>query len=316
MSVDKSGRSSPIDFDLRQLEIFCKVIELNSFSKAADAVCLAQASVSERIATLEKMVGTKLLDRLGRKVVPTNGGVFFYKHAKKMLEMKRTVSLAMEDFLGLKQGEIRIGGSTIPGEYILPKLIKCFKKKYPLISVTLFIADTSEIEEAVLRGDIELGIAGSRNPKKKIIYKELWDDELVLVVPAQHRLAKKKEIPVTELYDEFFIIRETGSGTLKIMEHYLNASSSKTINSFKIAARLGSSTAIKEGIKSGLGISILSSLAIDTELRAGILKAVKIKDTSMFRKFYLMTDKRRTISPLCRAMLDFLVKERRRNNFQ
>ena len=307
MAVDKSGGSSPVDFDLRQLEIFCKVVELNSFSKAADAVCLAQASVSERIATLEKMIGTKLLDRLGRKVAPTTGGVFFYRHAKKMLEMKRTVCLAMEDFLGLEQGEIRIGGSTIPGEYILPKFIKRFRKKYPLISVTLFIADSDEIEEAVLRGDIELGIAGSKNSQKNLACKELWDDELVLAVPAQHRLAKTREVPVSELYNESFIIREAGSGTLKIVERYLNASGSKSINSFKIAARLGSSTAIKEGIKSGLGISILSSTAIETELKAGILKAVKIEGISMPRKFYLMTDKRRTTSPLCRAMLDFLL---------
>ena len=306
MAADKSSGSSPIDFDLRQLEIFCKVVDLNSFSKAADAVCLAQASVSERIATLEKMIGTKLLDRLGRKVVPTRAGVFFYRHAKKMLKMKRTVCLAMEEFLGLKQGEIRIGGSTIPGEYILPKFIKRFKKKYPLISVTLFIADTDEIEEEVLRGDIELGIVGSKNSQKSLAYKELWDDELVLAVPAKHRLAKKKEISVSELYNESFIIRETGSGTLKILECYLNASGSKSINSFKIVARLGSSTAIKEGIKSGLGISIISSLAIDTELKAGILKAVKIEGIPMSRKFYLMTDKRRTTSPLCLAMLDFL----------
>ena len=306
MASDKSGRSSHVDFDLRQIEIFCKVVELNSFSKAADAVCLAQASVSERIATLEKMIGTKLLDRLGRKVIPTAGGVFFYKHAKKMLEMKRTVCLAVEDFLGLKQGEIRIGGSTIPGEYILPDFIERFRKKYPLISVTLLIADTCEIEEAVLRGDIELGIAGSGNSQKNLLYKELWDDELVLVVPARHRFAKKKEVPVRELYDEPFILREVGSGTLRVMEHYLEASDSKFINSLNIAARLGSSTAIKEGIKTGMGISILSLRAIDTELKAGILKAVKIEDISMFRKFYLMTDKRRTTSPLCRAMLDFL----------
>ncbi len=308
MAIDKSGRSLSVDFDLRQMEIFCKVVELNSFSKAADAVCLAQASVSERIATLEKMIGTKLLDRLGRKVVPTAGGVFFYKHAKKMLEMKRTVRLAVEDFLGLKQGEIRIGGSTIPGEYILPKFIELFRKKYPPIVVTLFIADTGEIEEAVLRGDIELGIAGSRNAQKNLAYNELWDDELVLVLPAQHRLAGEKEVPVRELYNEPFIIREAGSGTLKVMERYLNASGSKAVNSLKITARLGSSTAIKEGIKTGLGISILSLRAIDTELKAGILKAVKIEGISMSRKFYLMTDKRRTTSPLCRAMLDFLLE--------
>jgi DNA-binding transcriptional LysR family regulator len=112
-----------IDFDLRQLEIFRNVMELGSFSKAADAVCLAQASVSERIATLESMVGTRLLDRLGRQVVPTKAGEILYKHATLLLDMKKTACLEIQDFLGVKRGEIHIGGSTIPGEYILPRLI-------------------------------------------------------------------------------------------------------------------------------------------------------------------------------------------------
>ena len=98
-----------IDFDLRQLEIFCKVVELGSFSKAADAVYLAQASVSERIATLEGMVGIKLLDRLGRQIVPTKAGELLYKHAILLLEMKRTALLEMKNFLGRKQGEIHLG---------------------------------------------------------------------------------------------------------------------------------------------------------------------------------------------------------------
>ncbi len=308
MVVDNLNKNIPVNFDLRQIEIFCKVIELKSFSKAAEAVCLAQPSVSERVATLEKMIGIKLLDRLGRKIVPTTGGVFFYKHAKTILEMKRTICVEIEEFLGLKQGEIRIGGSTIPGEYILPKYIEQFRKKYPLASVTLFIADTKKIENTVLCGDIEIGIAGSKGSQKNLLYRELWNDELVLVVPAQHHLAKKK-ISVKELYNEPFILREAGSGTLKEMESFFKAFGSKTVHSLKIIARLGSSTAIKEGIKAGLGISVLSLSAIKTELKAGILKTVKIEGSPMFRKFYLITDKRRTSSPLCKAMLDFLYNE-------
>ncbi len=307
MTVDKSGRNSPVNFDLRQIEIFCKVVELKSFSKAAEAVCLAQPSVSERIATLEKMIGIKLLDRLGREIIPTKGGVFFYEHAKAMLEMKRTVCIAVEDFLGLKQGEIRIGGSTIPGEYILPKYIKKFRKKYPLVSVKLFIADTKEIEDAVLSGDIEIGIAGSKGLQKNLLYRELWNDELVLAVPAKHHLAEKKEVSVKELYNESFILREAGSGTLKEMERYFKTFGSKTVRSLKIAAQLGSSTAVKEGIKAGLGISVLSLSAIETEIEAGILKAVKIEEVSMSRNFYLITDRRRTNSPLCEAMLNFFI---------
>jgi len=297
----------PIDFDLRQLEIFSKVVELGSFSRAADAVFLAQASVSERVATLENMIGTRLLDRLGRQVIPTRAGELLHKHALLLLDMKRTTSLEMQDFLGLKRGEIHMGGSTIPGEYILPGVIHAFRDKYPLMSVILTIGDSREMESHVLAGNLELGIVGSKSSHRSLIVNELWEDELVLAVPAGHRWAKKREITVRELAEEPFIIRETGSGTLKIMDDYLRASGLEGIQSLEIAARLGTSTAVKEGIKTGLGISILSVRALNTELKTGILKALKLKGLSMSRKFYLIRDRRRTASPLCHAMIDFLL---------
>jgi DNA-binding transcriptional LysR family regulator len=298
---------SSIDFDLRQLEIFCKVVELGSFSKAADAVYLAQASVSERIANLERMVGVKLLDRLGRQVVPTKAGELLYKHAVLLLDMKRTARLEMEDFLGVKQGEIHMGGSTIPGEYILPKVIGSFNEKYPSISVVLNIADTREIESRVLEGALELGVIGSKRSHKSLRYQELWKDELVLAIPAKHRWARKKVVSLAELFEEPFIMRELGSGTLQSMEASLRDPESKAAGSLYVVARFGSSTAVKEGIKAGLGVSILSARAIDTELKTGILIALKVKGLPMHRSFYLVRDRRRIASPLCQAMIDFLL---------
>jgi DNA-binding transcriptional LysR family regulator len=306
MKKGNPHKIASIDFDLRQLEIFCKVLELESFSKAANAVFLAQASVSERIATLEDMVGTRLFDRMGRKVVPTAAGKLLYKHACLLLEMKRAACNEMQDFLGIKKGEIHIGGSTIPGEYILPKVIGRFHEKHPLITVKLAIADTNEIENRVFKGELELGVIGSKSSHVCFMNRELWEDELVLAVSAEHKWAGRKEIVLKNLSKEPFILRETGSGTLKIIKEYFKMSGSDNIDSLNVVARFSSSTAVKEGIKSGLGVSILSSRALETELKAGVLKALKIKGLFMSRKFYLIRDKRRNISPLCQAMFDFL----------
>ncbi len=298
-----------IDFDLRQLEIFCKVVDLKSFSKAADAVFLAQASVSERIANLERSVGTLLLDRMGRQIIPTKAGELLYKHAVLMLDMKKTARLEMENFLGLRQGEILLGGSTIPGEYILPRLMGQFYEKYPFISVVLTVAGSSEIKDLVQNGDLELGVVGSKNFNKDLISFNIWKDELVLAVNKNHKWTKKKNITIEELFEEPFIIREAGSGTLKIMEDYLKSSTQKGVQDLNVIAKLGTSTAIKEGIKANFGVSILSSRAIETEISASILKTVKIKGMpQMIRSFYLIRDKRRIGSPLCQAMLEFLRK--------
>ena len=296
-----------IDFGFRELEIFCKVVELESFSKAAEAVFLAQASVSERIASLEKKIGARLLDRLGRKVIPTAAGELLHKHATLILEMKETAQLEMEKFMGLEQGEIAMGGSTIPGEYILPDLISKFHKKYSHLSVSLTIADSREIESRVLAGDLEIGVIGSQSPHANLICQKLWADELVLAMPAGHPWARRQSVSVRELRETPFILRERGSGTLKILEAYLRDSGEEGTRGFQVSARLGSSTAVKEGIKSGLGLSILSSRAIDTEVKAGHLKCIRIKGITLSRNFFLIRNRLRIASPSCKAMLDFLL---------
>ena len=296
-----------IDFSFRDLEVFCKVIELESFSKAAVAVSLVQASVSERIAALEKRIGTRLLDRLGRKVIPTAAGEILHKHATLLLEMKETAESEIERFLGLQQGEISIGGSTIPGEYILPDLIGRFNKRFPCLAVKLTIADSSEIENRVLAGQIEIGVIGSKSAHANLLCQKLWQDELVLVVPVRHPWARRKSVSLQELRKTPFILREEGSGTLKILETYLRESGEDGTDAFEVSARFGSSTAVKEGIKSGLGLSILSARAIDTEVKAGLLKALKVKDLTMSRNFFLIRNKLRVASPACQAMLEFLL---------
>jgi DNA-binding transcriptional LysR family regulator len=293
MKKTLSVPTTSVDFDLRQLEVFVKVLELGSFSKAGEAVHLAQASVSERIATLEDMVGAKLLDRMGRTVAPTKAGELLYQHAHRLLEMKKTACFEM--------------GSTIPGEYILPRVIGRFSKEYPLITVTLTVADSEEIERQVLDGEFELGVIGRKSSNKNLASHELWEDELVLALPSTHRWAGKKEILIQEVVQEPFISRELGSGTLKSMEPYLQRAGLKGMDSLKVVARLGTSTAVKEGIKAGLGVSILSAIALDTELKAGVLKALRLKGIPMFRHFYLIRDKRRTASPIARSLINFLI---------
>jgi DNA-binding transcriptional LysR family regulator len=220
--------------------------------------------------------------------------------------MKETAALEMEDFLGLKRGEIRIGGSTIPGEYILPRILGPFHEKFPGILVTITISDTRDIENRVLEGDIELGVVGSRSRNSVLLVKEMWRDELVLAVPANHPWAVREEVSAEEIIRQPFILREQGSGTLKMTGKYLGKMIPQGIDSLNTVARFGSSTAVKEGIKAGVGISILSIRAIETELAAGVLKSIKLRGIDMSRSFYLIRDRRRIASPPCQAMLDFL----------
>jgi DNA-binding transcriptional LysR family regulator len=218
--------------------------------------------------------------------------------------------LEIEKFLGLEQGEISMGGSTIPGEYILPDLISRFSKKYPHLSVKLTIADSSKIEKQVLEGKLEIGVIGSKSQQPNLLCQQLWEDDLVLAVPAGHPWARRKAVSLQELQEVPFILREEGSGTLKIIEAYLRESGAGDTGTLQVAARFGTSTAVKEGIKSGLGLSILSARAIDTEIKAGLLKALKVKELALSRNFFLIRNKLRIASPSCQAMHDFLLSEK------
>ena len=215
--------------------------------------------------------------------------------------------MEMEKFLGLEQGDISMGGSTIPGEYILPALIGRFNKKYPHLSVKLTIADSGEIENHVLAGRLELGVIGSKSSHSNILCQALWKDELVLAIPVRHPWARRRAVSLEELRNTPFILREEGSRTLKMMEAHLRESGESGAGALQVVARFGSSTAVKEGVKSGLGLSILSERAIDTEVRSGLLKALKVKGLSMSRDFFLIRNRLRIASPSCQAMLNFLL---------
>jgi DNA-binding transcriptional LysR family regulator len=292
--------------DLRRLEIFCKVAELHSFSKAAEAVRLAQPTVSEHISSLEESFGVKLFDRLGREIVLTKGGEILYRYAQKLLGLYQEAQQAIDKFQGRIRGRLTIGGSTIPGTYILPLVLGRFKEKYPEIQIILKISDSQEVVQDVLEGKLELGVVGAKWEDGKLDYKDFVKDILILVVPPNHPWTKKRSISIKQLREEAFIMREEGSGTRKIMEQALTNLGIDT-SSLKVVAAMGSTEAVIQAIKTGVGVSIVSKRAVEEELRYGILKEVQIQEVTFQRDFYIVVNKARTTSPLCQAFNDYLL---------
>ncbi len=294
--------------DLWRLQIFCRVVELRSFSKAAKAVYLSQPTVSSHIKDLENHFDCKLVDRLGREVIPTKAGSLLYDYATKIIALKKEAENALTEFQGKIKGHLTIGGSTIPAGYILPPLLGKFKEDYPGVVVTLIQGDTGRIIMDTLRGNVELGIVGAKAQEAQLVQKKIIDDEMFLIVPQQHRWATKRHVAMDELVTEPFIMREPGSGTRKSMEQVLEKAD-QPVGSLNVVAEMGSTEAIRQGIKAGVGVSILSECAVREELAAGSLKKVKIQGVSFRRAFYLTVHRHRTQSPLCRTFIKFLDRE-------
>ncbi len=294
--------------DLWRLHIFCKVVELKSFSKAASAIYLSQPTVSSHIKDLEEHFQCKLLDRLGREVAPTKAGELLYGYATKIIALRDDAEKALSEFQGKMRGHLTIGGSTIPGGYILPPLLGKFKKAYPEVTVTLMERDTAGIIQHTLEGRVELGIVGAQAQEIQLIQERILDDEMFLIVEAHHKLAGKKSVAVKHLLGEPFIMRERGSGTRRSIEKVLDKSGHR-ITELTVVAEMGSTAAVRQAIKAGVGISILSECAVADELAAGTLKKLKIQRMSFKRSFYLIVHKHRSQSPLCRTFIDYIRKQ-------
>ncbi len=293
--------------DIRALEVFCKIVELKSFSKAAEAVYLTQPTVSGHIKGLEEFVGLKLLDRLGREVVPTKAGELLYGYAKQVLALRNQAIQALEKYKGSLKGHLMIGGSNIPGEYVLPPLLARFKARYPEISITLRIADSREIARGVLEGTYELGAVGAKFDDGQLVYLKLWEDELVLALPAEHAWAAKSAVHLAELSGQPMILREVGSGSRKVMEEALR-SAGVDPGALTVVAELGSTEAIRQAVKSGAGLSVISLRAIREDLERGTLRTVTLEGARLTRDFYLIYHKNRSRSPLCETFITFLVQ--------
>jgi len=294
--------------DLRQLEIFVKVAEFGSFSKAAEALYLTQPTVSEHIRTLEDEVGVRLLDRLGRGAAITRAGQLLLSYAQRMLALSREARQAMDGFQGRMSGELLIGASTIPGEYVLPAMIGRFKEKYPDISITLLIGDSQTAVDWVAEGRAELGVVGARLSHRGVEYKELMPDDVVVVVPGTHPWHGRKQIALEELRSEPLLIRERGSGTRAALEGAL-AEAGMDLGSFRTVGEMGSTQAIKQAVKAGVGVSLVSKRAVEEECKSGLLWCLRVKDLKVTRSFHLATHKERSRSPLAEAFRLFLEAE-------
>jgi DNA-binding transcriptional LysR family regulator len=291
--------------DLRQLEVFVGVYELRSFSRAASVLRLTQSTVSEHVRLLEEELGTRLLDRLSRETVPTRAGELLYGYAKQMLALRSEARQALDQFLGQVTGTLLVGASTIPGEYVLPAVIGRFRVRHPRVAITLQISDTRGIVQAVLDGQVDAGVVGANPSNRALEVKPLMPDELVLVVPPDHPWCGRQATTLDELRHEPLIVREPGSGSRQALEEALEAAG-RSLGDMHVIAEMGSTSAIKQAIKAGVGLSIMSSRAAEDECRHALLGCVKLQDLSVTRHFYVVTHASRSRSPLCRAFLDFL----------
>ena len=287
--------------DLHQLRIFSLVAEKKSFTEAAEAMYLTQPTVSSHIKLLENDLGVTLFDRLPRGVELTGAGEIMYRYSKEILALHRQSIEAIQEYSGSLRGILKIGGSNIPGEYIVPNLLKELRRAAPEIKVHLQIADTREITALVTEGALEVGMVGGRPDQDVLEHRPYCRDRMVMIVPAAHPLAKGKVKSVSwlKILTEPVWLREAGSGTRKTLLEAMEKHG-KQPTDLMIAGELGSTEAVKQAVRAGEGVSIVSSFSVGDDGGNGRLWSIELDGLDLDRSFYLIRHRYRTPSPAAR----------------
>ncbi len=289
--------------DIHHLRVFASVYKNRSFSKASEELHLTQPTISDHIRALEDELGCKLFDRLGRTNVPTREAEVLHDHVVEILEKIGSLKDAFSKLKKEVTGELIIGASTIPGTYLMPRIITDFKKKYPSVFFQIVESDSKEIIQKLLRQELLVGIVGAKLVNSQLNFIPFTEEELIVV--SSPSLVKRSSMKLEEIVELPVVLREEGSGTRKEMEKILE-SMGISLDGMKIAGLFGSTDAVKQAVKAGLGISVISKLSVADELKYKTLKEIRLTDIEMKRTFYIVTHRKRTLPFVYGIFLEYL----------
>ncbi len=275
----------------RRLRVFYTVAKQLSFTKAAETLHMTQPAVTFQVRQLEEYFNTRLFDRTHNRVTLTEAGRKCYGYAEDIFERYAEMENAVKEITGDASGTLTLGASTTIAEYMLPSLLRGFTREYPDIQLRLKVSNTEGIVSMVENSMIDLGIVEGPVTNKNLLVEVCRIDHLVVIVPTEHELAGREVIAMEELIRYPFIFREEGSGTRDvILKHVSRLGLDK--NSLHICMELGSPESIKGAVEVGMGVSIVSSVTIEKELKLATLSKVAL-DPPLERAFSFVRQRQR-----------------------
>jgi len=301
--MEKGGDGRVLkDIDLRLLEIFRFVYEKRSLTEASKELYISQSTLSFHISNLEKQVGHKLFYRKGKYLVPSTFADRLYEYARELAGFKRRLLKDIGRFSGKDGGFVRIGASSIPGNYILPELLGEFLENLSgNLNLEVEIGDSASVYEGVVSGRLDFGVVGYLPNKKELDFKKFFEDTILLVGNPQ---IEERTYSLEELRDLPLVIREEGSGTRSTVEESLRQHG-LSLRDMNVIATLGGNSAIISFLRKVRAVSFLSSYALK-----GDKSLVKLKVRNLgpiMRSFYLIRDPSRPMSKAGEKLFEFLL---------
>ena len=281
------------------------MVERKSFSHAAERLGVTQPAVSLQVRSLEKRLGTRLLDRSGRRVEPTEAGQRLYRLAQRMLTLEDQLleEVSSADAVGVLRGELALGASTGPGGTVVPVLLGEFQREHPELSVALSISDTNRVIEQVAERELELGIVGASPRHRGVVFEPFFRDEVILVVPPGHRFAGE-EISLADLRGEPLILMQEGAGVRQVIEHELRNGPVR-LRDLDVHLELGLQESVKSAVAAGFGVTFISRSGVEAELAAGTIASARVKGLEPAREISLVRPAGRSPTRAAEAFIEF-----------
>ena len=294
-----------IDISLKQLEVFVAVAEYNSFTKAAEALYLSQSTVSSHIKNLESALDTVLFFRAAHKKMElTDDGRRIYSIVKEILERCEALQTCLTQ--KEKTPLLTVAASTVPAQYLLPRLLAEFSQKSPDCHFLLKRGDSLRVHEMLSAGEAQVGFVGLKMDEKKFTYSPILRDRLVLITENSPRF---RQLPADSgeilLLQQSVIAREEESGTWQMTTSWL-CSRNILPDSLHLVARMETPEAIRRAVAQGMGVSVMSSLACEEDVAAGRLLQFELGRETLWRQIYAVSPRSSKPSPMVRRFHEFL----------
>lgn len=289
----------------RQLKVFLAVARHLSFTRASEILNLTQPAVSMQIKQLEESVNLPLFERLGKKIYLTAGGRILLEFAKEMIHNLEELEENFDHLKGLKVGKLSIAVATT-ANYFAPHLLATFIKNYPDISVSLHVTNRKGLIQHLEDNDVDLVIMGQppEEMNDELYAKSFMQNPLVMIASPKDLLAKRKNIPLKELQDQIFLVREKGSGTRNAMERHFK----ERELILSTGMEMSTDEAIKQGVQAGLGLGIVSRHTIQMELEMKKLSVLSVKSFPIIRHWFIVHRAGKCLSPVAQAFWEFILQ--------
>jgi len=282
---------------LRQLQIFEAVASHNSISRAAASLHLTQPAVSMQMKQLEDQIGVPLIEQVGKRMFLTEAGEELHVYARDIASRMVDLNAAMDQYRALERGMLRLAVVST-ANYFLPRIVSEFHKCHPGVRVSLQVANREIVLAQLAENSTDLAITGRPPDSLDVVAQHFMDNPLVVIAAPDHPLAALKHISLERLAEEMLVVREPGSGTRAAMERHF----AEHGLAYRAGCELSTNEALKQAVRAGLGLGVVSAQTIELELQTGCLVVLPVENFPIVRRWFVLC---RTHKRLSAAALTF-----------